>query len=174
CSGRTEMTIRTFALPDLGEGLTEAEIIQWRVAPGDTVAVDQPIVEVETAKAAVEVPCPFAGTVTALHAEEDTSLAVGAPLLSVEDGLGAEADGSDAGGASAEAESTGGAEDGGSGNVLVGYGTSGSATARRRRRRGQAAPATEPAGTVEAAAPGAAAASAAPAAPEAPATPAPS
>src|SRR5580765_5113800 len=56
-----------FLLPDLGEGLTEAEIVTWHVRTGDTVTVDQPIVEVETAKAVVEVPVPFAGRVTALH-----------------------------------------------------------------------------------------------------------
>ena len=57
-----------FLLPDLGEGLAEAEVIAWRVAPGDHVAVDQVIAEVETAKAVVEVPVPYAGVVTALHA----------------------------------------------------------------------------------------------------------
>ena len=56
-----------FLLPDLGEGLTEAEIVTWRVQAGDVVAVDQTVVEVETAKAVVEVPVPFAGRVTALH-----------------------------------------------------------------------------------------------------------
>ena len=57
-----------FLLPDLGEGLEEAEVIAWRVKPGDRVAVDQVIVEVETAKAVVEVPVPYAGVVAALHA----------------------------------------------------------------------------------------------------------
>ena len=61
------MTVKTFTLPDLGEGLTEAELVSWLVQVGDTVAVDQPIAEVETAKSAVEVPCPFAGTVHQLH-----------------------------------------------------------------------------------------------------------
>ncbi|MDA2812678.1 dihydrolipoamide acetyltransferase family protein [Nocardiopsis sp. RSe5-2] len=74
---------RDFALPDLGEGLTEAELVEWRVAVGDTVTVDQPVAEVETAKAAVEVPCPFAGTVTALHAEPGQTVPVGAPLVTV-------------------------------------------------------------------------------------------
>ncbi|ATG50501.1 branched-chain alpha-keto acid dehydrogenase subunit E2 [Brachybacterium vulturis] len=130
------MTIRTFALPDLGEGLTEAEIVQWLVAAGDTVAVDQPIVEVETAKAAVEVPCPFAGTVTTLHAEADTALAVGAPLISVEDGIGAAPTGADAGGEDgADEEASVGAADEGSGQVLVGYGTTTASSRRRRRPR---------------------------------------
>ncbi len=56
--------IKQFKLPDVGEGLTEGEILQWLVAVGDTVRVNQPIVEVETAKAAVELPCPYAGVVT--------------------------------------------------------------------------------------------------------------
>ena len=63
---------RDFLLPDLGEGLTEAEVLQWRVAVGDLVEVDQVVVEVETAKAAVEVPCPFAGRVVTLHAAAPT------------------------------------------------------------------------------------------------------
>ena len=73
-----------FLLPDLGEGLTEAEIVTWHVQTGDTVAVDQPIVEVETAKAVVEVPVPFAGRVTALHGQPGDVVAVGAPLVTVD------------------------------------------------------------------------------------------
>ena len=95
-----------FLLPDLGEGLTEAEIVIWHVQTGDTVTVDQPIVEVETAKAVVEVPVPFAGRVTALHGQPGDVVAVGEPLLTVD---------------TAE-----------SGNVLVGYGTS---SGHRRRHR---------------------------------------
>ena len=72
-----------FLLPDLGEGLEEAEVTAWHVRVGDQVAVDQVVAEVETAKAAVEVPIPFAGTVAALHAEPGTTLPVGAPLISV-------------------------------------------------------------------------------------------
>ena len=72
-----------FLLPDLGEGLTEAAILNWHVDVGDTVKVDQIVVEVETAKAAVEVPVPFAGVVSALHGEPGQLLPVGAPLLSV-------------------------------------------------------------------------------------------
>ncbi|MYX18546.1 biotin/lipoyl-containing protein, partial [Streptomyces sp. SID8380] len=63
-----------FALPDLGEGLTEAQIVTWLVEVGDTVAIDQPVVEVETAKAMVEVPCPHGGVVTARHGDEGQSL----------------------------------------------------------------------------------------------------
>ncbi|WP_329559947.1 2-oxo acid dehydrogenase subunit E2 [Streptomyces uncialis] len=72
-----------FKLPDLGEGLTEAEIVHWLVEVGDVVAVDQPVVEVETAKAMVEVPCPYGGVVTARFGEEGTELPVGAPLITV-------------------------------------------------------------------------------------------
>ena len=72
-----------FRLPDLGEGLTEAEIVHWLVEVGDVVAVDQPVVEVETAKAVVEVPCPYGGVITARFGEEGTELPVGAPLLTV-------------------------------------------------------------------------------------------
>ena len=73
-----------FLLPDLGEGLTEAEIVTWHVQTGDTVTVDQPIVEVETAKAVVEVPVPFAGRVTALHGQPGDMVAVGEPLVTVD------------------------------------------------------------------------------------------
>src|SRR5258708_16338141 len=75
-----------FCLPDLGEGLAEAEIIAWRVQVGDEVSTDQIVVEVETAKAAVEVPVPFAGRVAALHAREGQVVPVGAPLISVATG----------------------------------------------------------------------------------------
>jgi 2-oxoisovalerate dehydrogenase E2 component (dihydrolipoyl transacylase) len=105
-----------FLLPDLGEGLEEAEIIAWRVKVGDHVEIDQPVVEVETAKATVEVPVPFAGTVSEIHAEPGTVVAVGQPLITM-------------------AEPAAGAD----GNVLVGYGPAassrrGSRAARRSRR----------------------------------------
>jgi 2-oxoisovalerate dehydrogenase E2 component (dihydrolipoyl transacylase) len=111
-----------FLLPDLGEGLEEAEIIEWRVQVGDQVTIDQAVVEVETAKAAVEVPVPFAGTVTALHADPGATIAVGQPLVSVDP--------------AAPADEV-------SGNVLIGYGTPTSTGARRRhaRRRPQSHPA---------------------------------
>ncbi|MFH8367888.1 dihydrolipoamide acetyltransferase family protein [Streptomyces sp. NPDC018031] len=127
--------VREFALPDLGEGLTEALIVRWLVEVGDVVAIDQLVVEVETAKAMVEVPCPYGGVVTARFGEEGTELPVGSPLLTVavpaSDGEAdaAEAPAADAAAAGATA---GGAE--GSGNVLVGYGT-GAPAARRRRIR---------------------------------------
>lgn len=113
------MSPRVFTLPDLGEGLTDAELVRWLVAVGDTVAVDQPIAEVETAKSVVEVPSPYAGTVAALHGEEGESILVGAPLIEVEEAAAAE---------KAPAAS-------GSGQVLVGYGTTAHAGRRARASR---------------------------------------
>src|ERR687883_1802905 len=72
-----------FLLPDLGEGLTEAEVVAWHVAVGDHVSVDQVVAEVETAKAVVDVPVPFAGVVSALHVRPGTPVRVGSPLMSV-------------------------------------------------------------------------------------------
>ena len=76
--------IKEFKLPDLGEGLTEGEILKWLVAVGDEVKDGQPIVEVETAKAAVEVPSPFTGVVTKLYYDEGTTVDVGSPIISVD------------------------------------------------------------------------------------------
>ena len=117
-----------FSLPDLGEGLTEALIVRWLVEVGEVVAVDQPVVEVETAKAMVDVPCPYGGVVTARFGEEGTELPVGAPLVTV------------AVGTPAHPDPTGDAAQG-SGNVLVGYGTSEAPARRRRVQREQTAPA---------------------------------
>ncbi|MCK8676224.1 dihydrolipoamide acetyltransferase family protein [Streptomyces lichenis] len=119
-----------FKLPDLGEGLTEAEIVRWLVEVGDVVAIDQPVVEVETAKAMVEVPCPYGGVVTARYGAEGEELPVGAPLITV--AVGATEPGA-APEAPAPAPESGEAE--GSGNVLVGYGTTAPAARRRRIRR---------------------------------------
>jgi 2-oxoisovalerate dehydrogenase E2 component (dihydrolipoyl transacylase) len=120
-----------FLLPDLGEGLTEAEVIAWHVAVGDQVTIDQPVVEVETAKAAVEVPVPFAGTVAALHAAPGSMVAVGGPLISVDPAGPPPAAGDSAAPAPAPAEEA-------SGSVLIGYGTPAATGARRRRaNRGQ-------------------------------------
>ncbi|MFE9822681.1 dihydrolipoamide acetyltransferase family protein [Streptomyces sp. NPDC005791] len=120
-----------FKLPDLGEGLTEAEIVRWLVEVGDVVAIDQPVVEVETAKAMVEVPCPYKGVVTARFGEEGAELPVGAPLLTVAVGSMEPVAGDEPPGASSSGS---GAGSGASGNVLVGYGT-GAPAARRRRIR---------------------------------------
>lgn len=77
------MAVRQFLLPDLGEGLEDAEVVSWRVAPGDTVALNQMLVEVNTAKALVEIPSPWAGVVDTLHAEEGEVVKVGSPLVSL-------------------------------------------------------------------------------------------
>ncbi|MEU2233247.1 dihydrolipoamide acetyltransferase family protein [Streptomyces vietnamensis] len=154
-----------FKLPDLGEGLTEAEIVRWLVAVGDVVAIDQPVVEVETAKAMVEVPCPYGGVVTARYGEEGTELPVGAPLLTVAvGGTGAPEELTEAAPEAAPKASAEAVSSEYSGNVLVGYGTAGP-TARRRRVR----PANPAAAQAPAAAPAPAAAAPAPAAAAAPA-----
>ena len=126
------MGTQVFRLPDLGEGLTEAALIRWLVAPGDTVRVDQPIAEVETAKSVVELPSPFAGSVAALHGAEGDTLAVGAPLLEVTDAAAADA-------VDVEKEAYRQEERAGSGNVLIGYGTSGHSGGARRRKPVRAA-----------------------------------
>ncbi len=76
----------TFRLPDLGEGLAEAEIVEWHVKVGDHVRVDQPMVSVETAKAVVEVPAPFSGVVTALRGARGDIVPTGAPLIEFDSG----------------------------------------------------------------------------------------
>ncbi|WP_253182793.1 dihydrolipoamide acetyltransferase family protein [Arthrobacter sp. SW1] len=191
--------LQVFRLPDLGEGLTEAELLNWLVAVGDEIRVDQPIAEVETAKSVVEVPSPYAGTVAVLHGEPGQTLDVGKPLISVArvgaasiavgSGMGSGASADDAapapsvdGSAASSEPSTEGRPDAtpgaassapasavdaplaassapagavdapsavsesaaetyrteeraGSGNVLIGYGTSGGGEARRTRPR---------------------------------------
>lgn len=123
------VTAQVFALPDLGEGLTEAEVVRWLVAVGDEVVVDQPVVEVETAKAVVEVPSPYAGRVATLHGAEGEAVAVGSPLITI------------AAGGGDEGETYREEERAGSGNVLIGYGTGEAArSGRRRRPRAAAAP----------------------------------
>ncbi|MEO8907931.1 MAG: biotin/lipoyl-containing protein, partial [Microbacteriaceae bacterium] len=116
------MTVRVFTLPDLGEGLSEAELVRWLVAVGETITVDQPIAEVETAKSVVEVPSPYAGVVETLHGSEGESLTVGKPLLSVTEVSIADPAVADVPAA-------------GSGNVLVGYGTMEATHTMRHRRR---------------------------------------
>ena len=83
--------MRRFNLPDLGEGLQEAEIVRWHVAVGDTVSVDQPMVAMETAKAVVEVPSPWDGVITALHGRPGDTIATGAPLVDFQRETGADA-----------------------------------------------------------------------------------
>jgi pyruvate dehydrogenase E2 component (dihydrolipoamide acetyltransferase) len=139
-----------FRMPDAGEGLTEADIVEWRVAVGDTVAVNQVIVEIETAKSLVELPSPYAGVVTELLAEPGTTVDVGTPIITVDvdpggesarDGGGAGASagvgGAGAGGSGGAGVDHGGdgraASDASSGAVLVGYGTAEGASRRARR-----------------------------------------
>lgn len=76
--------MKDFALPDLGEGLTESEIVEWHVAVGDTVTLNQPLADVETAKAIVQLPSPFAGVIGALYASAGDTVRVGAPIVGFE------------------------------------------------------------------------------------------
>ena len=87
------MTQHRFRLPDPGEGLLEAEIVEWRVAVGETVAVNDVVVEVETAKSLVELPIPWAGTVTELLVEAGTEVAIGTEIIVVDDGVQAQGQG---------------------------------------------------------------------------------
>ncbi|WP_256842663.1 dihydrolipoamide acetyltransferase family protein [Ornithinimicrobium cryptoxanthini] len=124
---------QVFRLPDLGEGLTEATIIEWHVAEGDHVTIDQEVVTVETAKAAVEVPCPYAGVVTSLHTAAGEELAVGAPLITIAALADGEAYRTEERAGSTSPE-----------RPLVGYGAS-EAPRRARRRRAAAAEVAAPA-----------------------------
>lgn len=147
------MSTRTFMLPDLGEGLTEAALVRWMVAVGDTVAIDQPIAEVETAKSIVELPSPYAGVVVQLHGAEGEALQTGAPVIEVGDERSAESAGAVAREPQDEHEAYRTEERAGSGNVLIGYGT-GRGPAKGRRRRARSGPGTPPiAGAVASAAP---------------------
>ncbi|MGO2932274.1 dihydrolipoamide acetyltransferase family protein [Microbacterium sp.] len=123
--------IQEFHLPDLGEGLADAEIVQWLVAPGDTVTLNQTLAEVETAKAVVELPSPYDGTVETLHAQAGDTVDVGAPLIAfaVESSSPADAAPADAAGE----QKTEGAEEKTPPN-LVGYGAAPSNKARPKRR----------------------------------------
>jgi pyruvate dehydrogenase E2 component (dihydrolipoamide acetyltransferase) len=137
-----------FPLPDVGEGLTEAEIVSWKVKPGDKVTVNQVLVEIETAKSLVELPSPFSGTVTELLAEEGATVEVGTPIIRVDSAGGtielqAPANDGDTLGTIADTATTIGTPEvaaipdpgeGGSGAVLVGYGSKGGHATTRRRR----------------------------------------
>jgi 2-oxoisovalerate dehydrogenase E2 component (dihydrolipoyl transacylase) len=124
------MSTQTFLLPDVGEGLTEAEIVSWRVAPGDAVAVNDVLVEIETAKSLVELPSPFEGTVGELLVAEGATVDVGAPIITIASSAGSPA------GPSTVGQSEHGEHvdvPSGEGAVLVGYGTGGHAQSRRRK-----------------------------------------
>ncbi|MFJ3974493.1 dihydrolipoamide acetyltransferase family protein [Streptomyces sp. NPDC090021] len=133
------MTIREFKMPDVGEGLTEAEILKWYVQPGDTVTDGQVVCEVETAKAAVELPIPFDGTVHALLFEEGTTVDVGQVIISVQTaGSAADAPVQEAAAPVAEAAPAAPAAEEPVAEarqpVLVGYGVSTASTKRRPRK----------------------------------------
>ncbi|MDJ0312768.1 dihydrolipoamide acetyltransferase family protein [Arthrobacter sp. H35-D1] len=166
--GQVQANGQVFLLPDLGEGLVEAELVSWLVAVGDPVHIDQPIAEVETAKSVVEVPSPYEGTVTLLHGAEGDALEVGKPLITIATGettaaaeLGEDAQTGEpakdaaselaemapasAGSPAAETSSDAAepslpAASGGSGNVLVGYGSTGPSGPGRSRPAVRQAP----------------------------------
>jgi pyruvate dehydrogenase E2 component (dihydrolipoamide acetyltransferase) len=147
------MTVREFRLPDPGEGLTEAEIVSWRVAVGDTLAVNDVVVEVETAKSLVELPTPYAGTVTGLLVDEGALVEVGTPIIAIDTPVPAGGDAAvppgdrpapveappsaPTGSAGDGAVPTAPADSGGSGRtaVLVGYGVKTGEAKRRPRRK---------------------------------------
>ena len=151
------MALRDFRLPDVGEGLTEGEILQWLVAVGDTVTVNQPLCEVETAKAAVELPSPYAGTVAELKFEPGTTVDVGTPIITIDTGGDAAPAPAAPAAPAAAAAPTAPAEDepaagliggpapGGRTSVLVGYGPRNTEAKRRPRRAGAVPSAGTPA-----------------------------
>jgi pyruvate dehydrogenase E2 component (dihydrolipoamide acetyltransferase) len=144
------MTVKEFPLPDLGEGLTDGEILKWLVAEGDTIALNQPLVEVETAKAAVEIPAKWAGRVVRIFHPEGATVEVGTPLVSIDTepdaggtpqrppapatGAAAPEPGTDGGDGEPAAGLIGGAAPGGRTAVLVGYGPRTGAGTRRPRK----------------------------------------
>jgi 2-oxoisovalerate dehydrogenase E2 component (dihydrolipoyl transacylase) len=132
--------VKEFKLPDVGEGLTEADIVAWHVKPGDAVEDGQIIVEIETAKAVVELPCPWDGTVARLLAEEGQTVEVGVPIIAVEVGTSDSAERAPLS-VPAPAESTS-EDDAGAHSVLVGYGVKTSSTTRRARRTAAGRPET--------------------------------
>ncbi|MEY3310127.1 MAG: hypothetical protein RL107_263, partial [Actinomycetota bacterium] len=146
------MAVADFLLPDVGEGLTEAEIVQWRVKKGDVVAVNDILVEIETAKSLVELPSPFAGTIVALLAGEGDTVPVGTPIIQVDSATGVPATlhaapepvatpvapaAQTKGKGKAKAEPA--AEP-----VLVGYGSAGQVASRRGSRTQPSAPTETP------------------------------
>jgi pyruvate dehydrogenase E2 component (dihydrolipoamide acetyltransferase) len=154
------MSVSKFTLPDVGEGLTEAEIVQWKVAPGDTITMNQVLVEIETAKSLVELPSPFVGVVGEILVDEGSTVDVGTPIITITTDASAPAEtGTEAtppdvlpaadvqSAATAEAASVGRstqaapaadqvASDSGSGAVLVGRGSAATMPTRRRRHAG--------------------------------------
>ncbi len=142
-----------YLLPDVGEGLTEAEIVAWRVKEGDTVQINDIVVEIETAKSLVELPSPFAGVVTALLVPEGETVPVGTPIISIGDPADAAAKPADAP-APAAADigeidlSNPAASGGGEGESLVGRNKADRGPVRRPRK-GSASPSTEAAAATQ-------------------------
>ncbi|MEV6290467.1 dihydrolipoamide acetyltransferase family protein [Streptomyces sp. NPDC051896] len=148
----TEASVREFKMPDVGEGLTEAEILKWYVQPGDTVTDGQVVCEVETAKAAVELPIPYDGVVRELHFPEGTTVDVGTSIIAVEVAGAAPAEApaeqpKPAPAAAEEPEPE--AKPEGRQPVLVGYGVSTSST-KRRPRKGPEVSVSAPAQAIQA------------------------
>ncbi len=142
------MTTKEFKLPDPGEGLTEAEIVSWKVQPGDTVRTNDIVVEIETAKSLVELPVPFAGTVQSLLVDEGATVEVGTPIISIDTAGGSApapaeapaAQGAKGGEADTEEGKIGGTTSTGRTAVLVGYGVKQTEAKRRPRRAAPVAP----------------------------------
>ena len=126
------MASSDFTLPDVGEGLTEAEIVSWKVKAGDTVEMNQVLVEIETAKSLVELPSPFAGTVSALLVEEGQTVEVGTPIITVSSDGEVPASAVEEASEIADTAGTVAAAEEKSGAVLVGYGSAGHGGSRRR------------------------------------------
>jgi pyruvate dehydrogenase E2 component (dihydrolipoamide acetyltransferase) len=165
------MTLNKFNLPDVGEGLTEAEIVSWKVKPGDAVAINDVLCEIETAKSIVELPSPFAGTVTELLVQEGVTVDVGTAIISVSDEVAGDPTPADVRAPEAPArpqqtaqplygklpqdEAPDGTDDGGTGGgapaggPLVGSGPKADAVKRRPRRTSPAAAVTVNAPEVE-------------------------
>ncbi len=141
------MTERTFHLPDVGEGLTEADIVQWKVRAGDTVAVNDVIVEIETAKSLVELPSPYAGTVSALLVDEGQTVDVGTPIISVAAASPAQENGQQPGAPMTPAPVPAAANDDDEqpSASLTGTGPKADAVKRRQRTRTSSAPVSQPA-----------------------------
>jgi 2-oxoisovalerate dehydrogenase E2 component (dihydrolipoyl transacylase) len=150
---------KDFKLPDVGEGLTEADIVSWHVKPGDTVTINQVLVEIETAKAVVELPSPYAGTVSALLAEQGQTVDVGTPIITIDvpaagEAAPAPAPAADAAASAAPAEPAPTAAEPKTAEpktapparqpVLVGYGVKPGSTTRRPRKTAPTRPGSYP------------------------------
>lgn len=161
------MTVKKFNLPDVGEGLTEAEIVSWKVKPGDTVAINDVICEIETAKSLVELPSPYAGTVAELFVPEGITIEVGTAIIGISDNAPAEPEPAPASPAAEPApsaepageqvleasmygklpEDPGTSDAGPAGGPLVGSGPKADAVKRRPRKRPEGASTATPAAT---------------------------